>query len=63
MLKAMGSDDYMMILCQLFFTAYLICQIGGAVFGTGRKIEVLTLHEAELAIKVGCIWDVCEVVD
>lgn len=51
MLKSMGWDDYTMLLCQIVFTAYLTCQIGGALNGTGKHIQDLTQHSAETALK------------
>jgi len=52
MLKALGSDDYTMLAALGFFLAYLVCQIGGVTYGTGRHIEDLTQVSAQQALKV-----------
>lgn len=53
MLKSFKSDDWTMLACQLLFTAYLICQLGGVVYGTGQHLVDLERHNAERAMKVG----------
>lgn len=58
MLKAMGIDDYVMIAALIAYTAYLVCQLGGVAYGTGRHIEYLTTENAQAALKY---WWFCEV--
>ena len=52
MLKSMGADDWTMLAAQTFYTAYLACQIGGVVHGTGRHIEDLSTSDAQTALRV-----------
>jgi len=42
----------------VFFTIYLICQIGGAVYGSGQRRENLTDDDAQTAMRY---WFLCEV--
>jgi len=58
MVKAFGLDDYLMVITLLSFTAYLACQIGGGVHGTGRHREVLSDASAQTALRY---WFFCEV--
>ncbi|OJD30167.1 uncharacterized protein BKCO1_6500024 [Diplodia corticola] len=37
LLKSFGSDDWSMVGALLLFTGYLICQLGGVAYGTGRR--------------------------
>ncbi|QIW97945.1 hypothetical protein AMS68_003463 [Peltaster fructicola] len=53
-----GVDDRLVIIAQIFFTAYLACQIGGVVYGTGRHLAVLDLRDAETALR---FWYFCEI--
>lgn len=52
MLRSFGWDDWTMVLTQLLFTAYLTCQIGGVVYGTGRHLRDLEFDRAEKAMRV-----------
>lgn len=57
-IKGFGLDDQLMVATLLFFTAYLACQMGGAVHGTGRHREVLTDESAQRALH---FWYFCEI--
>jgi hypothetical protein len=39
----------------LFFTAYLIAQLGGVIYGTGEHLDDLEPWRAERALHVGTI--------
>jgi hypothetical protein len=52
MLRTVGSDDWVLLVAQTFFTMYLICQYGGVVYGTGKHHKDLSLHDQEVALKV-----------
>lgn len=39
LIKSFGSDDWSMVGALLLFTGYLICQLGGVAYGTGRHDE------------------------
>jgi hypothetical protein len=54
MIKSFGRDDWTMLATQLMNTAYLACQLGGLIYGTGRHIEDLEPARAETALTV-CI--------
>jgi hypothetical protein len=58
MVKSFGLDDQLMVATLFLFTAYLICQLGGAVHGSGRRRETLTDDEAQTALHY---WFMCEV--
>lgn len=47
-----------MVTCLLTFTAYLTCQIGGGIHGTGKKRKLLTDESAETALR---FWFFCEI--
>jgi hypothetical protein len=51
-IRKFGLDDKVTILAQILFTGYLICQIGGVYYGTGRRLRNLTYEHAETALKV-----------
>ena len=55
MLRSFGLDDWTMVVTQLLFTAYLVCQIGGVAYGTGRHLQDLDPERAEKAMKVRSI--------
>ncbi|KAI9685062.1 MAG: hypothetical protein M1822_005454 [Bathelium mastoideum] len=57
MIKSFGVDDSLMLITLLFFTAYLICQLGGLMHGTGRHMADLEPREAKMALK---FWWFCE---
>ncbi|KAL2005112.1 hypothetical protein VTN00DRAFT_2962 [Thermoascus crustaceus] len=57
MLKSFGLDDWLMVITQLIFTAYLVCQLGGVAHGTGRHLWDLTQENAEKALEY---WFFCE---
>lgn len=52
MIKSFGRDDWTMLGTQLLNTAYLACQLGGLVYGTGRHVEDLEPDRAERALSV-----------
>jgi hypothetical protein len=58
MVKSFGLDDQLMVLTLFFFTAYLTCQLGGAVYGSGQQRENLTQDNAQAALRY---WFFCEV--
>src|SRR5690348_3234899 len=58
LIKGFGLDDKMMVVTLIFFTAYLSCQMGGAIHGSGQKRENLTDEQAEIALR---FWFFCEV--
>ncbi|KAF9694973.1 hypothetical protein EKO04_006862 [Ascochyta lentis] len=58
LVKAFGLDDKVMVVTLCFFTAYLACQLGGAVHGTGQHRENITDENAQIALKY---WFFCEV--
>lgn len=51
-LKAFGADDWTMLVTLGFFTAYLTCQLGGVVHGTGRMRKDITDADAQIALEV-----------
>lgn len=51
-IKSFGLDDWTMLVTQLFNTAYLACQLGGLVHGTGKKMADLEDSRAETALAV-----------
>lgn len=57
-MKAFGLDDKVMVATLFFFTAYLACQLGGAVHGTGQHRDQLTDESAQTALRY---WFFCEV--
>jgi len=57
-IKRFGIDDKTCVVAQILFTGYLICQIGGVTYGTGRHLSDLTYANAETALK---FWYFCEV--
>lgn len=52
MIKSFGADDWTMLGTQLLNTAYLACQLGGLIYGTGKHIEDLEPARAETALTV-----------
>jgi hypothetical protein len=58
MVKSFGLDDQVMVVTLLLFTAYLACQLGGAVHGSGQRRENLTDEAAQTALR---FWFLCEV--
>lgn len=52
MLKSFGLDDWSMMATQLIYTAYLSCQLGGLMYGTGRHLKDLEDWRAEKAFSV-----------
>lgn len=58
MVKAFGIDDYTMVVTLLFFTGYLVSQIGGAIHGSGVRRVNLTDEAAETALH---FWFFCEI--
>lgn len=58
LVKGFGLDDKVMVVTLAFFTAYLACQLGGAVHGTGQRREHLTDEAAQTALRY---WFFCEI--
>ncbi|EMD62475.1 hypothetical protein GGP41_002006 [Bipolaris sorokiniana] len=58
MVKGFGIDDYTMVVTLLFFTGYLISQIGGAINGSGVRRIHLTDESAQTALH---FWFFCEI--
>ncbi|KAF2167879.1 hypothetical protein M409DRAFT_53830 [Zasmidium cellare ATCC 36951] len=58
MLRAFGSDDWTMLATQVFFTGYLIAQLGGVIYGTGEHLSDLIPWRAERAL---AFWYFCEI--
>jgi hypothetical protein len=58
LVKGFGLDDKMMVVTLFFFTAYLACQLGGAIHGSGAHREHLTDEQAQTALR---FWFFCEV--
>lgn len=56
--KGFGLDDKVMVLTLACFTAYLACQLGGAVHGSGAHREDITDENAQIALRY---WWFCEV--
>jgi hypothetical protein len=52
MIKSFGADDWTMVGTQLLNTAYLACQLGGLIYGTGRHMEDLEPARASIALNV-----------
>ncbi|KAF2771719.1 hypothetical protein EJ03DRAFT_289193 [Teratosphaeria nubilosa] len=57
MLRSFGPDDWTMLATQLLFTAYLICQLGGVLYGTGEHLSDLDPTRAQKALS---FWYFCE---
>ncbi|KAF1986278.1 hypothetical protein K402DRAFT_421485 [Aulographum hederae CBS 113979] len=57
LLRSFGLDDWTMVATQIFFTGYLICQILGVVYGTGKHRSSLKEEDAEQAVQY---WWYCE---
>ncbi|KAI6955074.1 hypothetical protein KC318_g13265, partial [Hortaea werneckii] len=58
MLRSFGRDDWAMLATQLTFTIYLVCQLGGVAYGTGRHLSEIEPASAETAL---AFWFFCEV--
>ncbi|PYI05520.1 putative integral membrane protein [Aspergillus sclerotiicarbonarius CBS 121057] len=56
--RAFGWDDWAMVVAMLFYAMFSGCMIGGAIYGTGRKFEVLTEHQRVTAMEY---WWFCEI--
>ncbi|TDZ49809.1 hypothetical protein CTRI78_v007810 [Colletotrichum trifolii] len=56
-IKSFGVDDKLMILLMLIFTAYLVTQIQGVRYGTGRHRSELTAEQNRQALMY---WYICE---
>ena len=56
--QAFGVDDYAMLCTLILFTAYITCQIGGAVHGSGKRRSQMTDENAQIALRY---WFFCEV--
>lgn len=57
LIKSFGRDDWSMLAALLLFTGYLICQLGGVAYGTGRHDEDLTALDRMRALRY---WWWCE---
>lgn len=51
LIKSFGRDDWSMLAALLLFTGYLICQLGGVAYGTGRHDEDLTALDRMRALR------------
>lgn len=58
MVKSFGWDDRFMVMTAILFQAYLACQLGGAVHGSGAQRKNLTDESASKALH---FWWFCEV--
>ncbi|KAL5341378.1 hypothetical protein BJX70DRAFT_405969 [Aspergillus crustosus] len=56
--KAFGWDDGAMVVAMIFYFMFSGCMIGGSMYGTGRRFEVLTAHQRVTAMKY---WWLCEI--
>ncbi|PWY95436.1 putative integral membrane protein [Aspergillus sclerotioniger CBS 115572] len=56
--RAFGWDDWAMVVAMFFYAMFSGCMIGGAIYGTGRRFEVLTAHERVTAMEY---WWFCEI--
>ncbi|KAL1634622.1 hypothetical protein SLS58_010617 [Diplodia intermedia] len=57
LIKSFGSDDWSMVGALLLFTGYLICQLGGVAYGTGRHDVDITPENRMRALRY---WWFCE---
>ncbi|EKG14870.1 integral membrane protein [Macrophomina phaseolina MS6] len=57
MIKSWGVDDWVMMLALGCFTVYLVAQLGGVYFGTGRRNADLDPKDIEKALH---FWYICE---
>ncbi|KAL1640389.1 hypothetical protein SLS58_007062 [Diplodia intermedia] len=57
MIKSWGVDDWVMMLALACFTIYLVCQLGGVYYGSGRLDK--NLHPADMR-KALRFWYICE---
>lgn len=57
LIKSFGTDDWSMVAALLLFTGYLICQLGGVAYGTGRYDKDLTAENRMRALRY---WWFCE---
>lgn len=51
LIKSFGTDDWSMVAALLLFTGYLICQLGGVAYGTGRYDKDLTAENRMRALR------------
>jgi hypothetical protein len=58
MVKGFGLDDQLMVATLVVYTAYLVCQLGGAAHGTGQRRERLTDENAQIGLRY---WFFCEI--
>ncbi|OOF95330.1 hypothetical protein ASPCADRAFT_406135 [Aspergillus carbonarius ITEM 5010] len=56
--RAFGWDDWAMVVAMFFYAMFSGCMIGGAIYGTGRRFDVLTPHERVTAMEY---WWFCEI--
>lgn len=52
MIKSWGIDDWVMMLALGCFTVYLVAQLGGVYYGTGRRNTELDPKDIEKALHV-----------
>ncbi|TKX27703.1 hypothetical protein C1H76_0130 [Elsinoe australis] len=57
-IKAFGSDDWVMMIAQLGFFHYLGFQFAEVVYGTGLRRDQLTIENAEMGLKY---WYFCAI--
>lgn len=58
LVKGFGLDDKVMVATLGFYTAYLVCQLAGAIHGSGAHRENLTDQQAQTALRY---WFFCEI--
>ncbi|KAF2417422.1 hypothetical protein EJ08DRAFT_600076 [Tothia fuscella] len=57
MQRAFGLDDWLIVLTLIFFTSYVVCQVGGVMYGTGKHMSALDPWDAQTALQ---FWWYCE---
>ncbi|GME33329.1 Integral membrane protein [Neofusicoccum parvum] len=57
LIKSFGADDWTMLAALLLLTGYLICQLGGVTYGTGRYDKDLAPEDRMRALRY---WWFCE---
>ncbi|KAL4914350.1 hypothetical protein BDW62DRAFT_213564 [Aspergillus aurantiobrunneus] len=58
LIKAFGWDDGAMVIAMAFYLMFSGCMIGGTLYGTGHRFDVLTPHQRVTAMKY---WWLCEI--
>lgn len=52
MVKAFGIDDWLMLGAMIAFIFFVTCVVAGTIFGTGRHMAELPLHDQQTAMMV-----------